>query len=64
MSIFGYWFHTKTANGILKVISRLVQAAKANTPGCRSTRNLKCDNVAGKLELALATRDSEEPKIH
>jgi hypothetical protein len=41
MSIFGYWFHTKIANGILKAISRLVQAAKAKTPGCRSTRNLK-----------------------
>jgi hypothetical protein len=35
------WFHTKIANGILEAISSLVQAAKAKTPGCRSTRNLK-----------------------
>ena len=49
------WFHSRIANGIIKGINSLVQAAKAKARGYRSTRNLKAMVylIAGKLDFRL-----------
>ena len=51
------WFQSGIANGLIKGINSLVQAAKAKARGYRSTRNLAAIIylVAGKLELKLPT---------
>lgn len=57
------WFTSQIDNGILKGISRLVQAAKARAHGYRSSCNLipMIDLLAGKLRFDLPSQNSEEP---
>lgn len=50
-----HWFDSRIANGLIEGINSLVQAAKANARGYRSTRNLKAMVylLTGKLDLGL-----------